>query len=59
LRGDEEPEVEDVANQRSVDQDPKRVERDSAKEKSIHNLCASLVGFSLGVYVLRIYGKGK
>lgn len=34
LWDDEEPEVEDVAEQGPVDQDPKRVKRDSAKEKS-------------------------
>ncbi len=34
LGGDEEPEVEDVAEQRAVDQDPERVECDPAKEKS-------------------------
>jgi hypothetical protein len=34
VRGREEPEVEDVAQEGTVDQDPKRVQCDSAEEES-------------------------
>ncbi len=39
VRGREEPEVEDVAEEGTVDQDPKRVQCDSAEEESRISQC--------------------
>jgi hypothetical protein len=59
LRGDEESEVEDVAEQRAVDQDPERVECDPAKEKS-RNICFIKLGcneLQRNVITVKIYVK--